>query len=155
MPKSQGFSEQTTKLPKLCKKACVHMFVFLISACLPVCSTLRQRADPVYSPPLQISGLCWRLKVYPVSDFQDADTFFSSISSCPGRNYILSRHIDGSCVPEQLRMCRSVQRSRSCAGFPLVAQAFRNDCAVCRLHAPPSVKTCRLCCLKPSMAWLR
>ncbi|KAM3854773.1 E3 ubiquitin-protein ligase TRIM37 isoform 3-T5 [Vipera latastei] len=28
-------------------------------------STLRQRADPVYSPPLQISGLCWRLKVYP------------------------------------------------------------------------------------------
>lgn len=32
-----------------------------------VCSTLRQRADPVYSPPLQISGLCWRLKVYPVS----------------------------------------------------------------------------------------
>uniref|UniRef100_A0A672M0J5 Tripartite motif containing 37 n=1 Tax=Sinocyclocheilus grahami TaxID=75366 RepID=A0A672M0J5_SINGR len=27
--------------------------------------TLRQRADPVYSPPLQISGLCWRLKVYP------------------------------------------------------------------------------------------
>lgn len=34
---------------------------------LCVCSTLRQRADPVYSPPLQISGLCWRLKVYPVS----------------------------------------------------------------------------------------
>lgn len=30
-------------------------------------STLRQRADPVYSPPLQVSGLCWRLKVYPVS----------------------------------------------------------------------------------------
>uniref|UniRef100_A0A8D0CIC7 Tripartite motif containing 37 n=1 Tax=Scleropages formosus TaxID=113540 RepID=A0A8D0CIC7_SCLFO len=29
-------------------------------------STLRQRADPVYSSPLQISGLCWRLKVYPV-----------------------------------------------------------------------------------------
>ncbi|XP_061755024.1 E3 ubiquitin-protein ligase TRIM37-like isoform X1 [Nerophis ophidion] len=28
-------------------------------------STLRQRADPVYSPPLQICGLCWRLKVYP------------------------------------------------------------------------------------------
>uniref|UniRef100_A0A803TLS2 Tripartite motif containing 37 n=1 Tax=Anolis carolinensis TaxID=28377 RepID=A0A803TLS2_ANOCA len=27
--------------------------------------TLRQRADPVYSPPLQVSGLCWRLKVYP------------------------------------------------------------------------------------------
>ncbi|XP_067864567.1 E3 ubiquitin-protein ligase TRIM37 isoform X2 [Heptranchias perlo] len=28
-------------------------------------STLRQRADPVYSPPLQVAGLCWRLKVYP------------------------------------------------------------------------------------------
>ncbi|XP_068600412.1 E3 ubiquitin-protein ligase TRIM37 [Brachionichthys hirsutus] len=28
-------------------------------------STLRQRADPVYSPPLQTLGLCWRLKVYP------------------------------------------------------------------------------------------
>ncbi|XP_059829577.1 E3 ubiquitin-protein ligase TRIM37 isoform X3 [Hypanus sabinus] len=28
-------------------------------------STLRQCADPVYSPPLQVSGLCWRLKVYP------------------------------------------------------------------------------------------
>uniref|UniRef100_A0A8C6RQE0 Tripartite motif-containing 37 n=1 Tax=Nannospalax galili TaxID=1026970 RepID=A0A8C6RQE0_NANGA len=28
-------------------------------------STLRQRADPVYSLPLQVSGLCWRLKVYP------------------------------------------------------------------------------------------
>ncbi|XP_053310844.1 E3 ubiquitin-protein ligase TRIM37 [Spea bombifrons] len=28
-------------------------------------STLRQRADPVYSAPLQVSGLCWRLKVYP------------------------------------------------------------------------------------------
>lgn len=40
----------------------LHMFVFVC-----VCSTLRQRADPVYSPPLQISGLCWRLKVYPVS----------------------------------------------------------------------------------------
>lgn len=35
--------------------------------CLIALSTLRQRADPVYSPPLQISGLCWRLKVYPVS----------------------------------------------------------------------------------------
>lgn len=34
--------------------------------CLIALSTLRQRADPVYSPPLQISGLCWRLKVYPV-----------------------------------------------------------------------------------------
>ncbi|XP_062479431.1 E3 ubiquitin-protein ligase TRIM37 isoform X2 [Pezoporus occidentalis] len=29
------------------------------------CFSLRQRADPVYSPPLQVSGLCWRLKVYP------------------------------------------------------------------------------------------
>jgi hypothetical protein len=30
-------------------------------------SLLRQRADPVYSPPLNVSGLSWRLKVYPVS----------------------------------------------------------------------------------------
>lgn len=37
--------------------------------CVFLCSTLRQRADPVYSPPLQVSGLCWRLKVYPVSTF--------------------------------------------------------------------------------------
>jgi len=29
-------------------------------------STLQQRADPVYSPPLHMSGLAWRLKVYPV-----------------------------------------------------------------------------------------
>ncbi|XP_025092626.1 E3 ubiquitin-protein ligase TRIM37-like isoform X2 [Pomacea canaliculata] len=28
-------------------------------------SVLRQRADPVYSPPLSVSGLSWRLKVYP------------------------------------------------------------------------------------------
>ena len=28
---------------------------------------LQQRADPVYSQPLQVSGLSWRLKVYPVS----------------------------------------------------------------------------------------
>ncbi|GFS28015.1 E3 ubiquitin-protein ligase TRIM37-like [Elysia marginata] len=28
-------------------------------------SVLRQRADPVYSPPLQVNGLSWRLKVYP------------------------------------------------------------------------------------------
>ncbi|KAK7087602.1 E3 ubiquitin-protein ligase TRIM37-like isoform X2 [Littorina saxatilis] len=28
-------------------------------------SVLRQRADPVYSPPLNVSGLSWRLKVYP------------------------------------------------------------------------------------------
>jgi len=30
-------------------------------------SALQQRADPVYSQPLQVSGLSWRLKVYPVS----------------------------------------------------------------------------------------
>ena len=29
-------------------------------------STLQQRADPVYSQPLHVSGLSWRLKVYPV-----------------------------------------------------------------------------------------
>lgn len=37
-------------------------------------SVLRQRADPVYSPPLSVSGLSWRLKVYPVSA-----SFFSLI----------------------------------------------------------------------------
>ncbi|CAG2060582.1 unnamed protein product, partial [Timema podura] len=26
---------------------------------------LQHKADPVYSPPLHINGLCWRLKVYP------------------------------------------------------------------------------------------
>lgn len=26
---------------------------------------LQRKADPVYSPPLHINGLCWRLKVYP------------------------------------------------------------------------------------------
>uniref|UniRef100_A0A8C0FTZ2 Tripartite motif containing 37 n=1 Tax=Bubo bubo TaxID=30461 RepID=A0A8C0FTZ2_BUBBB len=36
-----------------------NVFLFFLN------STLRQRADPVYSPPLQVSGLCWRLKVYP------------------------------------------------------------------------------------------
>jgi len=30
-------------------------------------SILQQRADPVYSQPLHVSGLTWRLKVYPVS----------------------------------------------------------------------------------------
>ncbi|XP_076804161.1 E3 ubiquitin-protein ligase TRIM37-like isoform X1 [Clavelina lepadiformis] len=28
-------------------------------------SQLRQSADPVYSKPLSVSGLCWRLKIYP------------------------------------------------------------------------------------------
>ena len=30
-------------------------------------SLLRRKADPVYSEPLNVSGLSWRLKVYPVS----------------------------------------------------------------------------------------
>lgn len=29
-------------------------------------SVLQQRADPVYSAPMQVYGLTWRLKVYPV-----------------------------------------------------------------------------------------
>jgi len=29
-------------------------------------SILQQRADPIYSQPLHVSGLAWRLKVYPV-----------------------------------------------------------------------------------------
>lgn len=28
-------------------------------------SVLQAKADPVYSPPLHVNGLCWRLKVYP------------------------------------------------------------------------------------------
>ena len=28
-------------------------------------SQLQMKADPVYSPPLHVNGLCWRLKVYP------------------------------------------------------------------------------------------
>lgn len=34
-------------------------------------SVLQQRADPVYSQPLHVSGLSWRLKVYPVSQLKD------------------------------------------------------------------------------------
>ena len=33
-------------------------------------TTLQQRADPVYSQPLLVNGLSWRLKVYPVSVIQ-------------------------------------------------------------------------------------
>lgn len=71
IPKFHGFTPWPTELSKLCESARVYRFFFsffFIRACLCVCSTLRQRADPVYSPPLQISGLCWRLKVYPVSN---------------------------------------------------------------------------------------
>ena len=28
-------------------------------------SSLQHKADPVYSPPLNVNGLSWRLKVYP------------------------------------------------------------------------------------------
>lgn len=28
-------------------------------------TALQRKADPVYSPPLHVNGLCWRLKVYP------------------------------------------------------------------------------------------
>jgi hypothetical protein len=28
-------------------------------------SQLQHKADPVYSPPLFVNGLCWKLKVYP------------------------------------------------------------------------------------------
>ena len=31
-----------------------------------ISSLLRRKADPVYSEPLNVSGLSWRLKVYPV-----------------------------------------------------------------------------------------
>ena len=29
------------------------------------CSLLQHKADPVYSPPMNVNGLSWRLKVYP------------------------------------------------------------------------------------------
>jgi hypothetical protein len=29
---------------------------------------LKRKADPVYSEPLNVNGLSWRLKVYPVSN---------------------------------------------------------------------------------------
>ena len=32
-----------------------------------VFSILKRKADPVYSEPLNVNGLSWRLKVYPVS----------------------------------------------------------------------------------------
>lgn len=37
-------------------------------------SELRRKADPIYSSPLNVNGLSWRLKVYPVSN-----SCFSSI----------------------------------------------------------------------------
>lgn len=46
-------------------------------------SVLRQRADPVYSPPLNVSGLSWRLKVYPVSAATMVEGS-SALSSKPG-----------------------------------------------------------------------
>merc|ERR1719186_463814 len=33
--------------------------------CMNQFSTLQNKADPVYSPPLHVNGLSWRLKVYP------------------------------------------------------------------------------------------
>lgn len=141
---------------------------FLICVCLCVCSTLRQRADPVYSPPLQISGLCWRLKVYPVRDIpvHDAGTL-AAHRSCLGllhtvklqklswKWYFVTAHRRVLRVRSATVTVQAGASSRSCAGFPLVARAIRNGCAVCRLHAPPSVQTCGLCCWKPSVAWLR
>lgn len=132
----------------------------LIFACLCVCSTLRQRADPVYSPPLQISGLCWRLKVYPVSDTPTRANDTLSVShSRPGLV-----HTEGNHILPHATARRRVWRVRSaavpvhagdCAGIPSVARAFQSGCAACRLHAPPSVNTRRLCCLEGSMAWIR
>ena len=39
---------------------CILLFINMFSL-------LRRKADPVYSEPLNVSGLSWRLKVYPVS----------------------------------------------------------------------------------------
>ena len=42
-------------------------------------SRLRLKGDPVYSEPLLVNGLSWRLKVYPVSasSFYEMNLFLS------------------------------------------------------------------------------
>ena len=47
-------------------------------------SALRQRADPVYSSPLNVSGLSWRLKVYPVCGVTYLTHSHIHPSMCPG-----------------------------------------------------------------------
>ena len=44
-------------------------------------SVLQQRADPVYSPAMHVSGLSWRLKVYPVKKYSKIESIFISRSS--------------------------------------------------------------------------
>ncbi|XP_021560070.1 E3 ubiquitin-protein ligase TRIM37 [Neomonachus schauinslandi] len=51
-------------------------------------STLRQRADPVYSPPLQVSGLCWRLKVYPAKEYEYRVEMVHQSCNDPTKNII-------------------------------------------------------------------
>ncbi|KAK2111315.1 Tripartite motif containing 37 [Saguinus oedipus] len=50
--------------------------------------TLRQRADPVYSPPLQVSGLCWRLKVYPENGYEYRVEMVHQSCNDPTKNII-------------------------------------------------------------------
>lgn len=47
-------------------------------------SVLQQRADPVYSQPLNVSGFGWRLKVYPVSQTV-------ALSLVPTQNILISK----------------------------------------------------------------
>ena len=61
-------------------------------------SVLQQRADPVYSPPLHVSGLSWRLKVYPVitapslhylTSFSHFIVFYRWLNFSPGFSVLL------------------------------------------------------------------
>ena len=37
----------------------------VLTSILFISSLLQHKADPVYSPPMNVNGLSWRLKVYP------------------------------------------------------------------------------------------
>jgi hypothetical protein len=53
-------------------------------------SQVRHKADPVYSTPLHVNGLCWRLKVYPNGDEHSRgyylSVFMELINGLPGRS---------------------------------------------------------------------
>ena len=85
-------------------------------------SVLRQRADPVYSPPLNVSGLSWRLKVYPVSAATMVEGS-SALSSKPGlppssHVFCLTEHVSFSpSLPPSLFLCLSVTLSLRLSHF--------------------------------------
>ena len=66
-------------------------------------SILQQRADPVYSQPLHVSGLSWRLKVYPVS----SSDFFAN-------------HLFASKWTSKVEIYRKVGTSQVGKGCPLM-----------------------------------